>query len=60
MKYLKYYKLFESVENVKIYDNIDDINDYDYYQIPFSWFKEHKEFGDDYNQKELQFYLLEL
>jgi hypothetical protein len=48
MKYLKYYKLFESVENVKIYDNIDDINDYDYYQIPFSWFKEHKEFGDDY------------
>jgi hypothetical protein len=43
---MKYIRLFEEFLG-KIYNNIDT-TDYDvYYQIPFKWFYDGKEFGDD-------------
>ena len=44
---MKYIRLFEEFLG-KIYNNIDT-TDYDvYYQIPFKWFYDGKQFGDDY------------
>lgn len=44
---MKYIRLFEEFTG-KVYNNIDT-SEYDvYYQIPFQWFYDGKEFGDDY------------
>lgn len=47
MQYLKSYRIFESSTD-QVYHNINNVNDYIYYQIPFAWFYENKEFGDDF------------